>query len=400
MSADRTGERLADALGRVRLVSLAAGVAGALLCAAGWAFFPHEFFPAYLVAFLFWLGISLGALAVVMLHQLTGGGWGQPIRRTLEATFATIPLMGVLFLAVVLGMPYLYEWSKADVVAHDAVLQKKSAYLNVEGFLIRAAVSFGLWLLFAGLMSWMTRGEKPVIATPARDRLGLVAGLGLILWTLSTTFASVDWAMSLEPHWFSSMYGVLYMAGQGVSGLAFGIIVTVLLARRAGWPESLTVDRLHDLGNLLLAFVLFWSYVATMQYLIIWSGNLPEETPYYVHRTNGGWEFVALALIVLHFLLPFLLLLWRQTKRRPEWLLGVAALILVMRWVDLTWQVVPASRPERVGVSWLHFVTPVAIGGLWLSVFAWRLPARAALPEWESVEEEDRGDEFARQPAH
>ena len=400
MSVAQSRDRLSDALSRVRLVSLAAGVAGAVLCAAGWAFFPRAFFPAYLVGFLFWLGISLGALAVVMLHQVTGGGWGQPIRRTLEATFATIPLMGVLFLPIVVGMPVLYPWSLADVVAHDAILQKKTEYLNVEGFLIRAAVCFGLWLLFAGVLSGMTRGEKPLIATPARDRLGLVAGLGLAMWTLTTTFSSVDWAMSLEPHWFSSMYGVLYMAGQGVSGLAFGIIVAVLLSRSIGWPASLTVDRLHDLGNLLLAFVLFWSYVSTMQYLIIWSGNLPEETPYYVHRTNGGWEFMALALVVLHFLLPFLLLLWRQTKRRPEWLLGVAALIMLMRWIDLTWQVIPAFWPEGVRVSWLHFVTPVAIGGLWLSVFTWRLPHRAALPEWESVEEEDRGDELARQPAH
>lgn len=393
-------ERLSDVTARIRWPALGAGVVGGLLCAAGWAWFPQQFYPAYLTAFLFWMGISLGALGVVMLHQLTGGGWGQPVRRVLEATFLTLPLMGVLFLPLLRGMPVLYLWSRADVVAHDVILQRKAGYLNVAGFQIRAAVYFALWIVFAAVMSWMARGRQPIIATPARDRLGLVAGLGMVVWALTTTFASVDWGMSLEPHWFSSMYGVLFMGGQGVSGLAFGIIVTAILARHAGWPQSLSVDRLHDLGNLLLAFVLFWSYVSIMQYLIIWSANLPEETPYYAHRTNGGWQFVALALVILHFLLPFLLLLWRQTKRRPEWLLSVAGLVLFMRWVDLTWQVIPAFSPDAVRVSWLHFVTPIAIGGLWLTVFTWRLPARAALPEWEKSEEEETVDEFARQPAH
>ena len=389
-------------LGRLRLWSSLAGVAGVLLCALGCYVSPADFYPAYLVAYLFWLGMALGSLAILMLHNLTGGGWGLPIRRIQEATLINLALMALLFLPLVPGLPQLYLWARPDVVEADEILQRKVHYLNVDFFLIRAAIYFAVWILLSFVLNRFSAHTPPGDASPdatfrRQRRLALVSGPGLVLWALSVTFASVDWAMSLEPHWYSSMYGVLFMAGQGVSALSFAIIAAVGLKAYTGWPATLTRDRLNDLGNLLLAFVMFWAYVSFTQFLIIWSANLPEETPWYLHRIAPGWHWLAIGLVVLHFVTPFLLLLWRQAKREPAWLAGIAGLLIFMRLVDLTWLVMPTFSPDHFRLSWLNFVTPVAIGGLWLAVFAWRLPARAALPVPEPIDaEEVHGLEHAR----
>lgn len=380
---------LARVLAPLKLWSAVVGILAALLCAVGWYFSPLQFFSAYLVAFLFWLGITLGSLAIVMLHHLTGGGWGMPLRRIQEATFINLLLLAVLFLPLLAGLPTLYVWARPGAIEADEILARKVQYLNVPFFQVRAAIYFGIWIALGLALNWLSSGTRREDELVRQRRLALFSGPGLILWALTVTFAAVDWGMSLEPHWFSSIYGVLFMAGQGVSGLAAAIIAAIALRRYAHWPESLSRDRLNDLGNLLLAFVMFWAYVSFMQFLIIWSGNLPEETPWYLHRSEGLWLAVAISLAALHFATPFLLLLWRQTKRRPAWLVGVASLLLVMRWVDLTWLVMPTFAPEGLWLSWLNFVAPVAIGGLWLAVFAWRLPARAALPVHEVQEEEE-----------
>jgi hypothetical protein len=388
---------LSNVLAPFQLWSAVVGVVAGLLCAAGWYFFPAQFFPAYLVAFLFWLGIALGSLAIVMIHHLTAGGWGLPIRRIQEATFINLVLMAVLFLPLLAGLPTLYLWAQPGAMEADEILARKIQYLNVPFFQARAAIYFGIWILLSLALNWLSSGTRREDELVRQRRLALVSGPGLVLWALTVTFAAVDWGMSLEPHWYSSMYGVLFMGGQGVSGLAAAIIAAVVLRRYAHWPEHLTRDRLNDLGNLLLAFVMFWAYVSFMQFLIIWSANLPEETPWYLHRSARLWAWVAIGLAVLHFFTPFLLLLWRQTKRKPQWLVGVAALLLVMRWIDLTWLVMPTFSPDVLYLSWLNFAAPVAIGGLWLAVFAWRLPARAALPMHEVHEEEEvHGIQHAR----
>ncbi len=371
---------------RMQLVALVVGIVGGLLAAAGWYFDPAHFFPAYLVGFLFWLGIALGAQAVVLIHHLTGGGWGIPIRRILEAAFSTLPVLLILFLPLLAGLPTLYVWARPEYVASDPLLTRETGgyakidYLNSQWWTIRAAIYFAAWIVLGLVLNWLSSGADPVTERQRSRSLALLSGPGMILWALAVTFAAVDWAMSLEPHWFSSMYGVLFMAGQAVSGLALAILIALPLRGESPWEECLTVGRVHDVGNLLLAAVLFWSYVSLMQFLIIWSGNLPEETPWYLNRSRGGWELVAIALAALHFLVPFLLLLMRQTKRRFVWLLSVAGLLAVMRLVDLFWLVMPAFRPERLSVHWLDFIVPLAIGGFWLAAFASRLLARAALP--------------------
>ena len=369
---------------RIQLAGLLVGIVAGLLVAAGGYFDRGNFYPAYLVGWLFWVGVALGALVVVLIHHLSGGGWGIPIRRILEAAYGTLPALAVLFLPLLTGLRTLYVWARPEYVATDPILTRsvggysKIDYLNVEWFQIRIGVYFAVWIVLGLLLNWLSARSDPGTERLRGRRLALLSGPGLILWALTVTFASVDWAMSLEPHWFSSMYGVLFMAGQGVSGLALAIVVALSLRGASPWEEGLTVSRVHDLGNLLLAAVLFWSYVSLMQFLIIWSANLPEETPWYIHRSTRGWQFVALALAAFHFVVPFLLLLMRQTKRNTRWLVGVAALLALMRLVDLQWLVMPPFR--ALSLHWLDLVSPLAIGGFWLAAFANRLLARAQLP--------------------
>jgi hypothetical protein len=373
-----------SAVRRIQLAGLLVGIVAGLFAAAGGYFGPESFYPAYLIGWLFWLGVALGAQAVVLIHHLSGGGWGIPIRRILEAAYGTLPVLAILFLPLLTGLQTLYVWARPEYVASDPILTRpvggysKTDFLNVEWFQIRTGVYFAVWIVLGLLLNRLSAEADLATERLRSRRLALLSGPGLILWALAVTFASVDWAMSLEPHWFSSMYGVLFMAGQGVSGLALAIVVALSLRVASPWEERLTVSRIHDLGNLLLAAVLFWSYVSLMQFLIIWSANLPEETPWYIHRSTRGWQFVALALAVFHFVVPFLLLLMRQTKRNVRWLLGVAALLAVMRLVDLHWLVKPPFR--ALSLHWLDFVAPLAIGGFWVATFANRLLARAQLP--------------------
>lgn len=381
-------------------VALLVALLATAACAVGWYMWPKEFFPAYLVGFVFWLGISLGCLAIAMIHHMTGGGWGLAIRRVLEAGYSPIPLMALLFVPLALDLPSLYVWARPDVVAVDELLLKKVRYLNVESFQVRAVAYFAIWWFLAATLNQLSAGSDAAGEPARRRKLALIGAPGLILWCLTVTFASVDWVMSLEPHWFSSMYGVLYMAGFAVSGLSLCLIVVTLLNRHWPWSEVATPPRVHDLGNLLLAFVAFWSYVSFMQYLIIWSGNLPEESPWYINRSAGGWQILVGGLIGLHFIVPFLLLLSRQTKQDPQRLLAVALLLLFMRLVDLIWLVMPAVSPGRLQLHWLNLAAPVAIGGWWLAAFAWRLSARASLPVYDSTELQEADDDVAQHAIH
>lgn len=381
-------------IARLRTPGLIVGGIAAAVCAIAAFVAPDYFFPAYLVAFLFWWGLSLGCLALAMLTHLTGGGWGRSIRRVLEGGYSTLPLMALAFVPLLFGLHHLYEWAQPDHVAHDAMLQHKAPYLNIPGFIYRAIGYFVVWIGLGAWVSWLSSGYDPEDEAQRRRYLALLAGPGLIIWVLTVTFASIDWAMSLEPHWFSSMFPVIFLAGQGISALSFAIIVTITFREYRPIAEVATGPRLHDLGNLLLAFVMFWTYVSFAQYLIIWSGNLPEEAPWYLKRSSNGWEFVALLMIVLNFLTPFLLLLMRQTKRNLQRFISVAILLLAMRVIDLYWTVVPTFSPGRLWLNGLMLITPLAIGGFWVALFAWRLPGRTALPVVDKIPHEEEHDEL------
>jgi hypothetical protein len=367
-------------LRRAQLPALVVGLAGLAAAGIGAVLSPTQFFRSYLVAYLFWFGLALGSMAILMIQFVTGGRWGASIRRVLESATRTLPLMLLLFLPLMLGIGHLYEWAHPAQVARDPLLQGKSGYLNVTFFLVRAGLYFAVWLLVARLLNrWSL--EQDDIREPAYSRrLENLSRGGLLLYGLTMTFASIDWVMSLEPHWFSTIYGILFVGGQVLSAFAFVIPVLVLLSDR--WPlsEIISADLFHDLGKLLLAFVMLWAYFAFSQLLIIWSGNLPEEIPWYLNRLHGGWQWIGVGQIALHFALPFFVLLSRDLKRNGRLLALLAVGVVGMRFVDLYWLVTPSFEPGHLAVHVLDLLTLVGVGGVWLAAFLWQLQGRPLMP--------------------
>jgi hypothetical protein len=372
-------ELLRPHLDRIQRLALIIGGVGVGLCVIGLFVNRPQFFQSYLLGYLLWISVPLGCFAIVMLHHMVGGGWGFVIRRLLEAGTRTFLPMLVLFVPILFGMHDLYEWTH-DAARNDAVLQHKSAYLNLPFFWTRTAIYFVVWIGLAYLLNrWSLQQDK----TGDRDltrKLQDMSGPGLLLYGATATFASVDWAMSLEPHWFSTIYGILFMVGQGLTTLAFMIVALALLVRHRPLSDVVTQSHFHDLGNLMLAFVMLWGYVGISQYLIIWSGNLPEEIPWYLNRTQGGWQWVALLLVVCQFALPFLLLLSRTTKRTIRALATLAGVIIFVRLLDLFWLVMPAFHPKDLHIHWMDLAAPIGIGGLWIAAFVWQLKGHPLLP--------------------
>jgi hypothetical protein len=370
--------------------SLAVGVAALISCAVGGVFTPGQFFRAYLVAYLFFLGLAHGCLAVLMLYYLTGGAWGYLIRRTLEAAIRTLPLLALLFIPIGFGVPYLYVWANQDIVAANPIIQQKAIYLNWPFFCARAALFFFLWLLNAYLLlAWSRRQEEtddPVLIERYSARLGYVSGPGLIVFGITITFASVDWVMSLQPAFRSTIFGPLFASGEILSGFAGVLIVLAWLLAQPPLSELVSVEALNDLGNLLFTFLVIWAYLVFFQFMLIWIANLPYDSRWYDPRLRGGWYWVAVALFVLHFVVPFFLLLMRPIKRNPRSLAQVAALLLFMQLVYMNFQILPveversSAGVTRLWKHWLDFVAPLGLGGLWLANFLYCLKQRSILP--------------------
>ena len=378
-----TWASLQQRLSRVQFLAFVVGGIAAVVCAVAYFMSDHyklQFFRSYLFAYLFWLGLPLGCMSVLMVHHLTGGRWGFAIRRFLEAGIATIPVLAILFVPLLFGTHLLYEWADEQHLLHDPVLAKKKPYLNLDFYHTRVAIYFATWILVGLVLNaWSMRRDRNADFRLSK-RLQLFSGPAILAYALTMTFASVDWGMSLEPHWFSTIYGVIFMIGYALSALAFVTIVAVQVHAYQPFSGRLPINVFHDLGNMLLAAVMLWAYVAFSQYLIIWSGNLPEETPWYIRRSIGGWRVMALAIIVFHFFVPFLLLLVRVTKRDPRTLLVIASGLLIMRFVDMYWTIAPAFLHEGISAHWLDAAATIAVGGLWLAAFCWRLKARGAVP--------------------
>ncbi len=341
---------------------------------------PAQFFRSYLFAYVFWVGLALGSLAITLLHHLSGGLWGAVIRRVLESGTRTFPLLALLFLPLIPGIGDIYIWADQQRVASDTILKHKSLYLNIPFFLVRAVLYFAVWFFLAYLLNKWSRQED-VASTPAlQSKFQFLGGIGLLLYGLTATFAAVDWMMSLEPHWFSTIYGLLVIVGQVLSAFAFVIAVASILIQYKPLSDVMSNVQFHDLGKLMFAFVMIWAYLSFSQFLIIWSGNLPEEIPWYMHRLHSGWQFVALLLVLFHFALPFLLLLSRETKKRPRILALIALGVLFMRLVDLYWMVAPEFHQHGLAVSILDFLLPVAMGGIWLAFFFHQLKSMPLIP--------------------
>jgi hypothetical protein len=360
--------------------ALIIGVIFSVLFLAGGLFNREQFFRSYLIGFLFWIGIALGSLALLMLQHLTGGGWGLVIRRVLEAATRTLPLMLLLFIPVIVGAIQIYPWLDREKMKETPeLLQKAHYYLNLNGFILRAVIFFAIWLGLSYLLTkWSGEHDRSSDRNLVR-RMQALSGPGMVLFVLTVTFASIDWVMSIDPKWASTIYGLLFVAAWSLSALAFTIAAIATLAKYEPMKRVVAPTYFQDLGKLLLALVMLWSYFAFSQFLITWAGNLPDEISWYLPRVRGGWGAVALAVIVLHFALPFLFLLSRSLKRDPHKLVLVAVLILVMRFVDLVWMVEPNFHPQ-FQISWMDLVAPIAIGGLWLKIFTWQLSKRPVVP--------------------
>jgi hypothetical protein len=315
-----------------------------------------------------------------MVQHMSGGAWGLVIRRVLESATRTFPLMLVFFIPLALGVGVLYEWAHPEAVAASPLLQHKRPYLNTGFFLARAAFYFFVWLAISYFLNRWSSEQDRTGEEPLTRKLQILSGPGLVLYGLTVTFASVDWVMSLEPEWFSTIFGVLFMGGQGVSAMAFVIAVIVLLATRKPLSDILAPRHLHDLGKLLLAFIMLWAYFSFSQFLIIWSGNLPEEIPYYVKRLEGPWRYIGLFIVLFHFALPFVMLLSRDLKRNGKMLAMVAIFVIVMRFVDLYWLIAPGFHGGQFHIHWLDIVLPVGLGGIWVWFFTQQLKNRPLIP--------------------
>ena len=374
------GENLRPAFDRLQRGMLIVGLTAITTTFGFYARNPEQFFRSYLLAFVFWIGFPLGSMAILMLNHLTGGDWGLPIRRPLEAATRTFPAILVLFIPLLLGLKTLYPWMRPEVVSGDAVLRAKAFYLNPSFFLTRAAIYFVIWFgLSYFLNKWSEEQDRtgdPALA----KRLEGLSGPGLIFYGLTVTYASIDWVMSLEPHWYSTIFGMIFMMIGVLCAMAMVIIVASLLARHEPFASLVVPAQFNDLGNLLLTFVMLWAYLSFSQWLIIWSGNLRDEIPWYMTRARGAWEGWGLFLIIFHFSVPFLLLLQRGLKRRVRALAWVAAALLVTDFMVVIWMVVPAFEPNRVHIHPQDLTAMCGIGGIWVAAFVWQLKRRPLLP--------------------
>lgn len=376
-------EQLGPQLDRWRRRALVAAGIGAVACVIGFAMAREQFFRAYLMGFVFVLGLALGCFAFLMLHHMVGGGWGFVVQRLLESGTRTFPLLAVLFVPLALGVHSLYEWSHAEAVAADKILQHKTPYLNAGFFYGRAVFYFAVWMLLSYFLNkWSAKLDETRDNQIIR-RMQYLSGAGLLLYGLTVTFAAVDWVMSLEPHWFSTIYGLLFIVGQGVTTLSFIVIFLRMLSDQKPFAEILRPQYFHDYGNLMLAFVMLWGYMAFSQFLIIWSGNLPEENVWYLHRFSAGWKFWAAFLLLFHWAVPFVLLLSRKTKRQARNLAVVSAGLIFMRLADLYWLIAPAfqhGEERRFTFHWLYLAAPVATGGVWFWYFLGQVKTRPLMP--------------------
>ncbi len=380
MSADEL--TLRDRLGRVQRLAALVGAVGVALCLLGAVCSTRQFFFSYLFGYLFWVGVALGGFGILMIHHLTGGGWGFAIRRFLEAGLMTLPLLAGLFVPLLFGLPHLYRWARPHGGGEERPpLPHQHLYLSVPAFTGRAVVIFGLWIGLAVLLNRFSHQQDATADDPAPTRrLRTLAGPGLVLYGLTGTFALVDWVMVLESNWYSSVFPVQVMIGQMLSTLALAIALLAWLRNRPPLRDRLRDEHFHSLGSLLLALVMLWTYLAISQLLIIWSGNLPREIFWYLHRSAGGWKWWIGFLTLFHFFIPFCLLLSKGVKRRVPILGGIALGVFIIHAANDFWLVAPALHPEGLWISWLDLAAPLGLGGVWLAVFLARLKSRPLLP--------------------
>jgi hypothetical protein len=360
----------------IGLIGAAASVAGAFLA-------PESFYSAYLTAFILGLSLSLGCMSILMLYHLVGGAWGTVSRRILEAGMMTLPLMALLFIPILFNLRRLYEWAQPEELARNAKLTDIAhSYLNSNGVMVRYAVYFILWLLMAFLLNrWSTAQDSEQAKNQSTLRFRALSAPGLVIYSLTFSFAIIDWVMSLQARWISTIYGLIFIAGAALSAYCFVVLIETILGDRQPMSEYLKPTEIHDHGKFMLAFVMVWAYFNFSQWLIIWSGNLPEEIPWFLRRINGSWGYIAMSLVLFHFAVPFALLLSVRLKRQTSTLVWIASLLIVMRMVDIFWHIEPAQslHHDTLHMSWTLFAALAGVGGLWMAYFFRNLRSRPLL---------------------
>jgi len=367
--------------------SLVIGIVFAVISAALAFIRPDEFFRAYLLGFMCWLGVALGSMAILMIRHLTGGGWGTVIRRILGAAMRTVPLLAVLFIPVIFGIHRLYLWAQPlgnieDKHLREHLEQITQTYLTVNGFVIRAIFYFAVWNVLSFLLSkWSKETDSPS-APDNSGRFKAVSGPGLILYGFTISFAAIDWIMSLDPSWISTIFGLIILIGEVLSAMCFAVVVERILFNYKPMSELLTHDFVHDHGKWMLAFTMVWAYFNFSQWLIVWAGNLPAEITFYLRRIDGGWESIGLTLALLGFVIPFVILLSRPFKRDIRRLVWLAVWLMLIRYLDLFWIIEP-NFSKTLAVTVADIVVPVAIGGIWLWYFFRNLASLPLIPAYD-----------------
>jgi len=394
MSAQDTVRPVIERVQRRALVVGAIGLLATIgLGARDWT----QFFHSYLLAFVYWMVFAMGCLAMLQLHHMTGGKWGLPIRRILEAGSRTIPVLTVLSIPVLLGVKKIYPWaSNPDMLGNEATGHFRKMWLQPGFFVVRAVVYFAVWNLLAYLLNKWSAEQDRTADVRLKDRMSSLSAPGTVLWSLTWSWAMLDWVMSLEPKWYSSIYGMVFMVIACLTAVSFSVIMLRMLNDYEPLRESYDPPRLNDLGNFMLTFTLLWTYMSFSQFLIIWSGNLKQEIPWYKVRAFTPWGYVAAALLIFHFFVPFFILLQRRVKRRLERLSVLAFWMLFISLVDVYWLVVPAFRSEGPRVSPLDIVALIGIGGIWVAAYMGQLKKMPLLPlhdpRFEGVLEHSHGD--------
>ncbi len=359
---------------------LGGGVAALALTTLGGLAYPQQFFISWLMGEIFWLGLALGSMAWAMIHYLTGGRWGNPLRRVFESAMGTLPFLLATFLPLLFGLRFLYPWAAGNTLSADHVVQQHHIYMSAWAFGLRGLVVFGIWILLAWRLRRLSIQQDHTESAEPTRKLRALSGPGLVAYPLTATFAFVDWIMSTEPNWYSTVFPILICVGQMLSALSAGILMLFFMRREKSVESTSGPEAFQHLGSLLLAMTMMWAYLAFSQLLIIWSGDLPHEISWYLHRSAGLWKYVALFLFAFHFAIPFALLLSRRNKRYIQRLALVAATVLVAHVVDIWWLVVPSFHPNGLWFHWMNLTAFAGMGAIWLGLFGLKLGRAPLLP--------------------
>jgi len=374
-------DSLGPQMDKVQKSAMFVGIAALAITVIGLFTDRAHFWQSYLYAYIFWTGLTLGCLGIFLLHNVVGGNWGVAIRRLVEAGFKNLLLVGIFAIPLFFALSFLYKWTDASYRAEHFAVGHKAAYLNEPFFIGRAVLFFLIWL-FIGRFTLLRMADEhdrtgnPELFLKIKRR----SAPALLVFVVTTTYAFIDWIMSLEPDWYSTIYAWMFTVGLVLMTFSFMVALLVLLSKREPFSSFLTRQHYHDLGNLMLAFTMLWAYMSFSQFLIIWAENLPDEIPWYVRRFSGGWGYIAWTIAIFHFAVPFYLLLMRFVKKQPSRLRTLAIWVIIMHALDVYWIVVPAFRQRGLDIAWTDFTALIALGGIWLAFYIRNLKSRPLLP--------------------